>query len=306
MENRTAERTEGLELKTAVTIGKFDGFHLGHQLLLDDIVSVSDERNLIPVIIKLTGTGVGIMSRTEEEAFLMDNYPKIFNCASENSVKPIEYIDFTPEFMRLTPDAFAEGFLVKKLHVSHVSVGVDFRFGKNRAGDTDTLRKLGVELGFTVNVIDKLKLEGETVSSSVIRESLEKGDVIHASLLLGRSYSLTGIVEGGKKLGRNLGYPTVNLGLDSSKLLPRYGVYASEVRIDGTVFRGITNIGIRPSMDDGDKPTVETFIYDFSDDIYGKKVEVIPLGFIREEIHFNSFDELVAQISKDIETARNL
>ncbi len=283
---------------TAVTIGKFDSFHLGHQLLIKDIIRASHESGLTPKILKLSVIKAGIMSRAEEEAFLMESYPDIY-------VDNIDYIDFTPEFMKLSPEEFVRDILKERFKAEYAAVGTDFQFGYNRSGDVNILKQLGTAYGITVNVIDKLRVNGEIVSSSNIRACLEGGDMQHASLLLGRAYKLSGIVEGGKKLGRSLGYPTINLGYDEGKLLPRYGVYASRVIIDDKQYSGITNIGIRPSLDDGDRPTVETFIYDFSGDIYGRKVDVIPLFYVREERHFASLEELTCQITKDIEYARN-
>ncbi|MCR5213184.1 MAG: bifunctional riboflavin kinase/FAD synthetase [Eubacterium sp.] len=280
--------------RTAVTIGKFDSFHLGHQLLLKDIIKVSKDKKLQPLILKLSIIKEGIMSKKEEEEFLMQSYPSICR---------MDYIDFTPEFMALSPEEFVKEILVDKYNVGHVSVGKDFRFGKDRSGDSDTLKKLGQAYDISVNIIDKLKLENVIISSSCIRSSLEKGDVKYASMLMGRDYLISGLVEGGKKLGRNLGYPTINLGTGSGKLLPRYGVYASRVIIDNKEYRGITNIGIRPSIDDGNMPSVETFIYNFSDDIYGRKVDIIPVLFIRDEEHFDSLKELTDQISRDIKYA---
>jgi riboflavin kinase/FMN adenylyltransferase len=148
------------------------------------------------------------------------------------------------------------------------------------------------------------------VSSSLIREKLSEGDMDSTQVYLGRPYSIKGTVESGKKLGRTLGYPTVNISLDSDKILPRYGVYSSVVRIfDGNEWhnhRGITNIGKRPSIDDGDNATVESFIYDFNDDIYGFDVIIVPEVFIRGEIRFSSLDELTQQITRDIDYASSI
>ena len=210
----------------------------------------------------------------------------------------------------MSPEEFVSEVLVKQMNVGYVAVGVDFRFGKDRAGDTDTLRELGSKYGFEVSILDKLMIDGSIVSSSLIREKLSDGDMDSTKMYLGRPYSIKGTVESGKKLGRTLGYPTVNISLDADKILPRYGVYSSVVRIfDGNEWhnhRGITNIGKRPSIDDGDNATVESFIYDFNDDIYGFDVIIVPEVFIRGEIRFSSLDELTQQITRDIDYASSI
>lgn len=287
--------------KVALTIGKFNGFHLGHQTLLRDITKAAAEQGMIPKILKLVTKDGDIFDKVEVEGFLKDRFP---------SIEGVEYITFSPEFAKMSPEEFVSEVLVKQMNVGYVAVGVDFRFGKDRAGDTDTLRELGSKYGFEVSILDKLKIEGSIVSSSLIREKLSDGDMDSTKMYLGRPYSIKGTVESGKKLGRTLGYPTVNISLDADKILPRYGVYSSVVRIfDGNEWhnhRGITNIGKRPSIDDGDNATVESFIYDFNDDIYGFDVIIVPEVFIRGEIRFSSLDELTQQITRDIDYASSI
>lgn len=287
--------------KVALTIGKFNGFHLGHQTLLSDITKAAAEQGMTPKILKLVTKDGDIFDKVEVEGFLKDRFP---------SIEGVEYITFSPEFAKMSPEEFVSEVLVKQMNVGYVAVGVDFRFGKDRAGDTDILRELGSKYGFEVSILDKLKIEGSIVSSSLIREKLSDGDMDSTKMYLGRPYSIKGTVESGKKLGRTLGYPTVNISLDADKILPRYGVYSSVVRIfDGNEWhnhRGITNIGKRPSIDDGDNATVESFIYDFNDDIYGFDVIIVPEVFIRGEIRFSSLDELTQQITRDIDYASSI
>ena len=287
--------------KVALTIGKFNGFHLGHQTLLSDITKAAAEQGMTPKILKLVTKDGDIFDKVEVEDFLKDRFP---------SIEGVEYITFSPEFAKMSPEEFVSEVLVKQMNVGYVAVGVDFRFGKDRAGDIDTLRELGSKYGFEVSILDKLMIEGSIVSSSLIREKLSDGDMDSTQMYLGRPYSIKGTVESGKKLGRTLGYPTVNISLDVDKILPRYGVYSSVVRIfDGNEWhnhRGITNIGKRPSIDDGDNATVESFIYDFNDDIYGFDVIIVPEVFIRGEIRFSSLDELTQQITRDIDYASSI
>ena len=166
------------------------------------------------------------------------------------------------------------------------------------------MKSLSDKYGFTVDAVEKLKLDGEVVSSTGIRALLEEGDAAGAEKRLGRSYGFSGKVGSGKHLGRSLGFPTVNIVPGESKLLPKFGVYASRTIVGDSIYGSITNVGIRPSVDDGDTANVETFIYDFSDDIYGEDIRVELLKFIRTEKKFESLDALKDQISADIAAAR--
>ncbi len=285
----------------AVTIGKFNGFHLGHQVLLDSVADVAEKEGYDAYCIKLVFSNERIFTAEEEQEIFRDKYDKM----------ALECISFTPEFASQSPEDFVRTILVDKYNVKYISVGKDFRFGKDRAGDTDVLAELGIKYGFEVRVFDKLCIGDEVVSSTRIKEKMASGDMEEASRLLGRPYSIAGIVEGGKKLGRSLGYPTINQKFASNKILPLFGVYSSDVLVynstgDFQKYKGITNIGIRPSVNDGDVPTVETFIYNFSEDIYGYKVKIIPKVYIRPERHFNSLEELTEQISRDTKYADSL
>ncbi|MCR5631975.1 MAG: bifunctional riboflavin kinase/FAD synthetase [Eubacterium sp.] len=284
---------------SAITIGKFNGFHLGHQVLLNRITKEASDKGLKAVCLKLVINDTCIFSDDENESFIREHYP---------SINSLEKLEFTPELARMSPEDFVRDILIDRFDVKYIAVGSDFRFGYNRAGDTETLIQLGKEFGFETEVIDKLEIDGEIVSSSRIRAFLEKGEMQSAQKLLGRPFAITGMVQGGKKLGRSLGYPTINLKADEKKILPAFGVYASRSLIledSGEVkeYKSITNIGIRPSIDDGDAATIETFIYDFNEDIYGSKVSVVLDRFIRPEMKFSGLDELTSQISRDIKVA---
>ena len=293
--------------KTFMTIGKFDGFHLGHQLLLNDIIDkykkavemgTADEAYKC-VIIKLRSGKDALYTEEEEKRFIKKAFPEIDD---------IIYLDFNESLRTMSPEVFVKSILVDSLDVCYIAVGSDFRFGKDRAGDINILNALGHKYNFSLAAKDKLIVDGEVVSSTRIRDIIHEGDVMSASSLLGRGFSFEGIVSPGKKLGRTLGFPTINIPVIDGKILPKYGVYSTRIYIgdEKTVeYRGITNVGIRPSVDDGDIPTVETFIYDFNDDLYGSFVKVELMDFIRQEMSFNSLDDLKKQIALDIERARH-
>ena len=286
-------------MRSSVTIGKFDGFHLGHKVLLDRIVQVAGESDDIEsVCIKLSGSTPSIFTPEEDGEYL--------GSIGIDQLANIRFEDISD----MSPEEFVRDILVNLYNVCFVAVGEDFCFGKDRAGDINTLSELGKKYGFEVEAIPKKSEDGNAISSTLVKDMLAQGDVVKASQLLGRSYSMSGTVKGGKKLGRTLGYPTINLDTPE-RLLPRFGVYASTVVIisdddpsQTETRKGITNIGIRPSVEDGDQPTIETFLYDFDEDIYGRSVILTLDGFIRPEKKFENLDELVTQIKKDIDSLK--
>ena len=212
-------------------------------------------------------------------------------------------MEFTPEYADVLAEDFVRDIIHEELGAEYVVVGSDFRFGRDRAGDVHLLEELSDKYGFKVKSFDKLVMDGEIVSSTRIRRLLEEGLVDEAAKLLGKDYDLTGTVADGKKLGRSLGYPTLNLQFPENKILPRLGVYSSVTVIGYDTYNSITNVGRRPSVDDGDEVNIETFIYDFNDDIYGREVSVKLTHFLRDERRFESLEALKDQIAIDIDEA---
>ena len=278
---------------TAVTIGKFDGFHLGHTLLLQKIKDYAEAHHVESIVYKLDFGGPCILDKKEQEDF-------VYGFGIDRFIR----VPFTPEYASCSPEDFVKNILLKELDAEYVVVGTDFCFGRNRSGNVDVLAKLSEEYGFKTEAVDKLRLDDEIISSTTIRSCIDNGDLTEADRRLGKNYGFSGKVESGKKLGRSLGFPTVNIVPGEEKLLPKFGVYASRTIVEGKIYGSITNVGIRPSVDDGDTANVETFIYDFSDDIYGEDIRVELLKFIRAERKFESLDALKEQISLDIETAK--
>lgn len=276
---------------SVVCLGKFQGLHRGHMLLIKKTLGLAEEENINSVIFTINMNNIKRIYTDSEREEILSDMGFSYNVTCE----------FSEEFAKLTPRQFVEEILVKKLGVRYVVVGTDFRFGCERKGDVDLLAVLGQEYGFRVIAINKLSVDGTVVSSSYIRELIEDGVMHTVKDYMGRPYSITGIVSKGKQLGRQIGFPTVNLYPDEQKLIPLHGVYASHIYIDGVKYQGITNIGSNPTVNDSDKIFVETHILDFKEDLYDKKITVFLDFFVRPEAKFNNIDELKKQISCDKE-----
>ena len=286
-----------IEEKTAVTLGKFDGLHRGHKKLLNQVLRKREEGYRaaiftfdIPPKNVLRGTNGRMILTNEERAMLLEKYKVdiLFECP------------FTKEIAGMEPEKFVADILIKQMNAGYIVVGSDFRFGHERSGDIYLLDRLSRKYNFKLLVLAKEQYEGRDISSTYIREVLKEGKMELAETLLGYPYFVTGEVVKGKQLGRKLGIPTVNQLPRENKLLPPNGVYASKACIDGTYYTGMTNIGIRPTVEDTQVRNVETYLFDFDEDIYGKEIKVELLTFERPEQRFESLEELKAQLQRDV------
>lgn len=275
--------------KSAVALGKFQGLHLGHMLLLDKIAALSSEEGLTSVVFTIHVPSEGMIYTDSER----------FGILEKKGIDAAVECEFSKEFAAMQPEEFVRDILVNKLHAAYVVVGKDFKFGYNRQGDIDRLVQFGIKYDFRVVAFDKLSIDGRVVSSSYIRELIEEGDVAGASKHMGRLYSVTGQVVHGKELGRTIGFPTVNMHPVEGKLLPPFGVYETEAVIDGIFYRSITNIGDNPTVKEDGSVSIETHILDYSGDLYDRELTVCFRRFIRPEIKFHSVDELKKQIDLD-------
>lgn len=275
---------------TAVALGKFQGLHKGHMLLMDTIVSLAKKENLISTVYTINMPGKDGKLQLPEERFAI--------LAQKNIDVAVE-CEFSPAFASLSPEQFVKQVLVDALGVSVVVVGEDFLFGYNRLGDVDRLQEFGLKYDFRVVAIPKLTMDDKIISASLIRTLLFEGKVSHVEKYMGRKYSLTGSVVYGKQLGRTIGFPTINLDVASDKLLPCVGVYETEVFIDGNLYKGITNVGYNPTVEDCQKVRVETHVLHYSDECYGKNVTVFFCRRLRDEMKFDSVNALRAQLEID-------
>lgn len=288
-----------LDRETAVAIGKFDGIHIGHRRLLEEIREKKKEGlctcvfTFDPAPAVLFGHSDGKELTTKEEKHAL------FERAGVDIL--IEF-PMNRETAAIPPEVFATELLAERMQTRFLVAGSDLSFGAKGAGDTELLQKLGPELGFQVKTIAKVCLEGKEVSSTYVRSCVEKGDMELAEKLLGMPYPVWGTVVKGKQLGRNLGFPTVNLLPDASKLLPPNGVYFSRVRYRDKLYRAISNVGYKPTVTEDRIMGLESYLYDFSGDIYGEPIEVYLQGFSRPERRFESVEALRRQLERDIET----
>lgn len=299
---------------TAIALGKFDGFHRGHQLLLQQ-VKRWQEQGLTGVIFTFRqpteeADGALIHNSHGEEAgtafhagHIDSHTEKLFKAEKTGIDIFLEY-PFTKEFSSQTPEEFVQRILVEQLDVKAVSVGRDFRFGRNRTGDAVLLQRLGKQYGFQVVIFDKLKLHREEISSSFIREAVRRGDMELIAETMGQGYSVYGEVVHGAGLGHTLGIPTINQLVSNEKILPPFGVYAARCHIRNQMVYGIANLGCKPTVSNEHQVGLETNLFDFQADVYGEMAEVELLHFIRPEQKFGNVDALVEQMKCDILNAK--
>ena len=285
-----------IEKGSAIALGFFDGVHLAHQKIINSAISYAKLNNLSPIALSfdrspmelLSGEHIHYLTSKEEKAQIID---KLGASA--------EFLPTDRELLSMEAKDFIEKILVGKYNIKYAVCGYNYRFGKNGRGDTEFLIKEGKRLGFTVEVAPCEMYDDESISSSRIRNLLADGNVSLANVLLGRSFFVKGIVEEGKKLGRKLGFPTANVYVDDKMAKLKNGVYKTSATVDDEIFRAITNIGTNPTVCDKSL-RAETYIPDFSGDLYGKEIKVEFLDFIRSEKKFDSIGELTEQIRKDL------
>lgn len=285
--------------KTAIAMGKFDGIHLGHKKLLGKILEQKQDGLKACVFTFEPSPEEFFVGHTVRQLFTRNEKRRAFE---KLGVDILVEFPLTEATAATDPEDFVREILCGDLKAVYIAAGSDVSFGDKGRGDQHLLRNMSKELGFELCLIDKVMLDGEEVSSTRVRNQIADGNIPMAKRLLGNDYSISGIVEHGRHLGHTIGIPTVNVMPTEDKLLPPFGVYSSTVVIDEVEYRGMTNIGRKPTVSNDNQVGVETYIYDFDADVYGKDIEVKLLEFKRPEMKFASVDELKAQMTKDIES----
>jgi len=288
-----------------LTIGNFDGVHLGHQQLFKHVLKRAREINGEAIVMTFYPHPLKVLRPENSGPPVITCHNQKIRLIEQCGIDAVITVNFTKEFAQLSAREFVENILLKKIGLKVIVVGWDYQFGRNREGNIEFLKEEGKRLGFAVEVLDSIKVNGMIVSSTMVRKCVLEGDLKKAEKLLGRKYEIVGeVVKGRDRGGRLLGFPTANIRMDD-KLCPQTGVYAVEVVVDGKVYGGAANIGYNPTFGD-ESLSLETHIFDFSGDLYGKEIVVRLVERLREEKKFSGPEELAKQISIDIEKAKKI
>lgn len=286
---------------TVLTLGTFDGIHPGHLKIIDRLVSCSKEKGCRSVVITFYPHPRTILGNDNSVKMLTTQDEKI-ELLEKLGVENLLIINFTKEFASLSAEDFIYDYLINGIGLTEIVLGHDHHFGKGRRGNAELLQKIADKEGFIVTKAEAFMIDGEAVSSTKIRNAIAEGDIIRANKLLGRNYEFSGIVVGGDKRGRELGFPTANIKLSSQeKLLPASGVYAVKVMVENERHTGLLSIGKRPTFYNQGELVSEVYIFDFNREIYGAKVTTELVERLRGEVKFNSAEELINQMNTDKE-----
>jgi riboflavin kinase/FMN adenylyltransferase len=287
-----------------VTIGNFDGVHLGHQLLFGEVAQRAYRRKGVSVAVTfdphplqvLRPDGIKLISTCEQKTELIEHA----------GIDVLVIIPFSKKFAGISANHFVDKILCETIGVKELVVGYDYAFGKGRAGNIEFLKDQGAKKGFSVTVVEAHWEKGMLVSSTKVRELVAEGRMADARTLLGRYYQIRGEVQFGQQRGgKEIGFPTANLNMDKEDLIPKMGVYVCQVICDGKCYGGVLNIGVNPTFSEN-KLVAETHIFDFDQDIYGKPIKVNLLRFLRSEQKFAGIKELSSQIAKDVNEAKTI
>ena len=289
---------------SVVSIGMFDGVHLGHASVINRVIAIAKEKNIKSIIITFSNSPVSYFSKDNIDLQITTSKEKI-ELFRKTQLDYLFVIEFNDYIANLIPSTFMNDILISLFKVSYMVFGYDNHFGKNREGTfkyiTENFKDIKAEL------IIASKKDRITISSTRIKEEIVNGNIINANKLLGHPYNISGKVVKGMQLGRKLGFPTANITYDNNeKILPKNGVYYTVTIIKEKKYISITNIGIKPSVQESNCISIETHILDFNQSIYGQNITIVFIDRIRNEIKFNHINDLIDQITKDVSTVRKL
>jgi riboflavin kinase/FMN adenylyltransferase len=289
-----------------VTVGTFDGVHLGHQVIFDRMKELAREIGGQTIVVTFHPHPRLVVHPDSHDLKFINTQKKKYELIQKAGIEHLIIIEFTREFSHLSSTGFIKYVLHDMIKAEKLITGYDHHFGKDREGGFETLVEMGKEYGFTVEKVAEQYIHNMSVSSTKIRAALRLGQVSLANEMLGYKYSITGIVVPGKKIGRSINFPTANIELDDHyKLISAIGVYACMVEWKGKHFQGMGNIGYRPTVEDGDL-TIEVHIFDFDKEIYDDEITISFIDRIRDEIKFGSLEDLRKQLVEDRKSVLNL
>lgn len=281
---------------TFIALGSFDGIHLGHLSLIEKIVELAKENNAESVVYTFLEHPRKFLCG-EDSVKLLTDYENKCDIINSYDVDCIFFEDFNKEYMKKTPEQFVE-YLSNKFNLKGIVVGFNYKFGHKNKGDVRILEKLKEIYNYKLFVMKPFKFQDKAISSTRIRDEINKGNIENANCMLGRIYMLEGEVVHGRQIGRKIGFPTANMKYDTNMIIPKDGVYYTNVCVNNKVYRGITSIGFNPTVN-GEKMTIETNILDFNKDIYGQNIKVYFVKRIRDNKKFDSIDQLKEELTKN-------
>ncbi|MBF8983044.1 bifunctional riboflavin kinase/FAD synthetase [Lutibacter sp. B2] len=292
-----------MNANTGIALGNFDGLHIGHQALIVNLVETCKKNNLKSVVYTFSNHPKGLTGKGNEPKRIITHKQKI-ELLSSLGVDYVVFIEFDEYQMKLDPTVFVRDVLKGILNMAYCIVGFNYKFGYKAQGNVELLEKFKNEYSYDLMVIKALNIQEQVISSTKIREFIRSGNIRKANLFLGRKYSIVGKIVHGKSNGRKFGFPTANIKLDSTLILPSEGVYFTKSILCNKIYNSITNVGFNPTIG-SESINVETHILDFDQDIYGKEIEVFFIEKVRDEMKYSSTNDLIAQLHKDIESAKN-
>ena len=287
----------------ALSIGMFDGVHIGHQSIINQLNTVAKDKNLESAILTFwphprtifyPNDDLKLLNTIEEKTYFLQKH----------SIQNLILQDFSEDFRNLTGAEFVKQILVEKLNVKHLIIGHDHTFGKNKSGNFSLLEKMAPELEFEVQQVEAVDFQEMHISSTQIRKALSVGNIKEANEMLGYTYSVSGEVVHGKKIGRTIGYPTANIAVNSMKFLPKKGAYIVDVFVKKQHLKGMLSIGTNPTVD-GKLVSVEVYILNFNDDLYGEVISVNFREFLHDEIKFENLEKLIERLDEDKKLTEN-
>jgi riboflavin kinase/FMN adenylyltransferase len=294
-------RRASLGRPLALALGKFDGVHRGHQALVQFLRARAQERNLATGVVIFHPNPLTVL-RPGTRALSLSSLDERIELLYQLGLDTVIPVTFTSELAQSSAEEFAAS-LSEDLCMSLLIAGPDFAVGRGREGTPERMQSLGTKLGFDVCIVPFESMDGEKIGSGAVRGALARGDVREVTRLLGRPYSLSGPVVIGAMRGRTIGFPTANIAIGADRELPQFGVYATRAHVGETTYGSVTNIGLRPTFNDG-PVSVETFIFDFNGDIYGREIRIELVEMLRGEKKFDNIEALTIQIASDADAAR--